>query len=123
MNAHRIETLRVGAWSGPQWAVFDGDRLAGTVCARADGSWDAMRPETEPGGLRIFTRLPSRFAAAAALLPRRVVRSCPACGRETLVRFEWAHTALPAGLWYWRCALTGGCWAGPYVFPAVEEAS
>lgn len=48
-------------------------------------------------------------------------RACPDCGKRTLVRFEWAHTALPPRLWYWRCAMPGGCWAGPFVQPAYRR--
>lgn len=47
------------------------------------------------------------------------IRVCPECGKWTLCRFEWAHTALPEGVWYWRCAQPGGCWAGPFVMEAM----
>lgn len=48
----------------------------------------------------------------------RAIRTCPECGQETAIRFEWSHTALPAGLSYWRCALMpDACWAGPFVWP------
>ena len=51
-------------------------------------------------------------------MEQTLIRDCPECGAHTLVRFEWAHTTLPEGYWYWRCALEGGCWAGPFVMEA-----
>lgn len=48
-------------------------------------------------------------------------RTCPDCHKRTLVRFEWAHTVLPANAWYWRCAMPGGCWAGPFVQVAYRR--
>ena len=53
-----------------------------------------------------------REAEGASVKTKR----CPECGRDTVIRFEWAQTALPAGQSYWRCALMpDACWAGPFV--------
>lgn len=61
------------------------------------------------------------------LLRRRrglVVRFCPECRRPALIRFEWAQTALPPGLSYWRCALEpDACGAGPFVLPTPPPAT
>jgi DNA-directed RNA polymerase subunit RPC12/RpoP len=98
--------VEAGTWECP----FDGERVS---CLGADAFASIGRCH-HCGAKLVLAPLGERVADHWEQIGQQR-RACPDCGERTLVRFEWAHTALPGDRQYWRCAMPGGCWAGPYV--------